>query len=200
MAIEMLAWKKTRIRSRPVRGMIRLQYLFWVMSRLPVNYMSAGHTRGCRLPMPIGIIAVVYNFVGRQTTIFLYISLFVLLSGCGTMSNSRRWGEDVTLRPGWKKIGESAYNALTSLLVIIPAAAALLLQIGGADERLSDWASDHTPIAVSNRRAERLSKDLRSGSSHASYLSILATPSGDDPIRWGLRSSKGLPYRAGPPS
>ncbi|HOO36796.1 MAG TPA: hypothetical protein PLU81_01845 [Deltaproteobacteria bacterium] len=113
------------------------------------------------------------------------------------MSNGRCWGEDVTLTPGWKKICESAYSAATSPLVFIPAVAALLLQIDDADERLSDWASEHTPIAGSNHRAEQLSKDLRSVSSYAFYLSLLATPSGNDPIMWGTSKMKGAAVQGG---
>ena len=141
-------------------------------------------------------VAEIY-FVRRTAVISLSLSVFVLLAGCSTMSNGRRWGEDVTLTPGWKKIGESACNAATSPLVFIPAVAALLLQIDHADERLSDWASDHTPIAGSNSRAEQLSKDLRSISSYAFYLSLIATPSGNDLIMWGTSKMKGAAVQGG---
>jgi len=100
-----------------------------------------------------GIMEVIEIYsVRRMAAISLSLSVFLLLAGCSTMSNGRRWGEDVTLTPGWKKIGESACNAATSPLVFIPAVAALLLQIDDADERLSDWTSEHTPIAGSNNR------------------------------------------------
>jgi len=113
------------------------------------------------------------------------------------MENGRRWGEDVSLMPGWEKVGESAFDALTSPLVFIPATSALLLQIGDADGRLSDWASDHTPIAGSNDRAKQLSSDFHSSSSYAFYLSILATPSGNDPTTWVTSKMKGAAVQGG---
>lgn len=114
-----------------------------------------------------------------------------LLSGCGTMQGGIRWGEDATLEPDWAKIGESARDAATSPLVFIPAAAALLLQIGNADTRLSNWAMEHTPIAGSNDRAEDLSKTLGRVSDAAFYLSVLMTPSGDEPLPWAVSKTKG---------
>lgn len=133
----------------------------------------------------------------RMAAVSFTLGIAVLLWGCGTMSNGRLWGEDVTFQPGWKKISESACRAATSPLVFIPAIAALLLQIDNADERLSDWAADHTPIAGSNSRAEQLSRDLRSISSYAFYLSLLATPSGNDPVIWGTSKVKGVAVQGG---
>lgn len=135
------------------------------------------------------------------TRIFLLVVTAIthafLIQGCGTMENNRRWGEDVTLRPGWSKIGESALNAVSSPMVIAPAAAALILQIHDMDERLSSWAVRHTPTTGSNDRAERLSSDLRAVSLGSFYLSILATPSGNDPTAWCTSKAKGLAVQGG---
>jgi membrane-associated phospholipid phosphatase len=121
----------------------------------------------------------------------ILLALFLFLTGCGTMGNSRRWGEDATLVPGWSKIGESAYNAVTSPRFYVPAAAALLLSIGNADERISDWAMEHTPVFGSMERAGRMSDDFRSVSSYAMYLSMLLAPSGDEPVDWAVSKLKG---------
>jgi len=129
--------------------------------------------------------AILYCLVAAAATV-------LLLQGCGTMENSRRWGEDATLKPGWSKIGESALNAVTSPMVIIPAATALLLQLHDMDERISRWAVGHTPTTGSSDRAERLSSDLRTVSLVSFYLSVLATPSGDDPGGWCISKAKGL--------
>ena len=70
-----------------------------------------------------------------------------ILTGCsGTLPNDHRWGEDATLSPGWEKVRESAWNALTSPEVWAPAATAIALQVNDYDERLSDWALRHHPV------------------------------------------------------
>lgn len=122
------------------------------------------------------------------------VALFV--QGCSTMADGRRWGEDATLRPGWKKAGDSAFAAATSPMVVVPAAAALVLQVHDMDERLSRWAVGNTPLSGSNDRAERLSSDLRSVSLASFYLSVLATPGGDDPAGWLLSKAKGTAVQA----
>lgn len=107
------------------------------------------------------------------------------------MKNGRRWGEDATLLPGWKKVGESAFDALTSPLVLIPAAGALLLQIDHGDRRISDWAREHTPVYGSNDRADQRSEDIRGVMACTFYLSMIATPGGDDLSSWGSSKVKG---------
>lgn len=117
--------------------------------------------------------------------------LLFLLAGCGTLQNGRRWGEDVTLRPGWDKFGRAAVEAVTSPAFYIPTATALLLQIEHADRRISDWAREHTPVYGCNSRAEEWSNDLRSLTAYTMYASMLATPSGNEPIPWGTAKVKG---------
>lgn len=128
----------------------------------------------------------------RFSVLFLLLNICLLLPGCGTMSNGRRWGEDATLTPGWSKLGETAADAITSPVFYLPIAAALLLQIDGADRRISDWARDHTPVYGSNRRAEDWSNDIRSYTGYTMYLTMLAAPSGDEPLPWGVSKVKGL--------
>jgi hypothetical protein len=116
----------------------------------------------------------------------------LLTQACGTMENGRRWGEDVTLMPGWSKAGQSACKAFLSPMVLAPAAAALLLQIDHADERVSQWAVEHTPTTGSTDQAEQLSSTLRGISLGSFYLSVMATPGGDDPALWLLSKAKGM--------
>lgn len=127
----------------------------------------------------------------RQVGICSMLSVILLLAGCGTLHNGRRWGEDVTLNPGWSKLGRSASDAVTSPAFYIPAAAALLLQIEHADSRISDWAREHTPVYGSNGKAEERSNDIRSIVAYAMYLTMLAAPSGNEPIPWGIAKVKG---------
>jgi hypothetical protein len=115
-----------------------------------------------------------------------------VLAGCGTMPGGKRWGEDATLLPGWKKTGTAAYNALTSPQFYVPAAGALLFTVGEADEHLSTWAMDHTPVFGSQNRADNASKDIASVNAFAYGVSVLATPGGSDPTGWAVSKTKGV--------
>ncbi len=139
---------------------------------VPVNFSSSFAPRLLSWPLALLIVCLI-------------------LQGCGTMKNGRRWGEDATLLPGWKKAGESAFDALMSPLVLIPAAGALLLQIDHGDRRISDWAREHTPVYGSNDKADQRSEDIRGVMACTFYLSMLATPSGDDLTSWGASKVKG---------
>lgn len=119
--------------------------------------------------------------------------VMIVSCGCtGTMSNGRRWGEDVTLTPGWKKVGESAWNALTSPEVWAPAVGALALQIDNSDKRISDWALEHHPVFQNRDEAGAASGDLRSATKVVYGLSVLATPSGPPDSSWGVSKAKAL--------
>lgn len=124
---------------------------------------------------------------------FIAVAAMALLSlhGCGTMADNRRWGEDATLRPGSDALCSSFMNAVSSPYVIIPAAGALALQVGGMDERLSSWAIRHTPTTGSTAQAERLSSDLRSVCFASFLTSMVFTPSGNDPGQWIASKAKG---------
>jgi hypothetical protein len=119
----------------------------------------------------------------------LFAALAFLLTGCsGTLPNGHRWGEDATLAPGWRKVGNAAWNALKSPEVWAPAVGALALQINDADEKVSDWAVKHHPVFSDEDDAEDASDNLRSASYIAYGVSFLATPSG--PLDWGWAKSK----------
>jgi hypothetical protein len=126
--------------------------------------------------------------------LYMFIPIVVLLSmqGCSTMADNRRWGEDVTLRPGSDTISGSLINAVSSPYVLIPGAGALVLQIRGMDKRLSRWAVKRTPTAGSTGRAGSLSDNLLSVSRASFFVSALMTPSGDDPENWIVSKAKGM--------
>lgn len=132
----------------------------------------------------------------RWSACFIFSALLACLAlqGCGTMNNGRRWGEDATLRPGWSKAGSSAYNAVTSPMFYVPAAAALLMSVGDADEHLSTWAMDHTPVFGSMDRADRTSEDIASYTGFAYGLSVLATPGGKTIFQAGLFPRRKEPW------
>ncbi|HEY0682340.1 MAG TPA: phosphatase PAP2 family protein [Steroidobacter sp.] len=115
----------------------------------------------------------------------------LLLSGCGTLPDGKGWGEEATLVPGWQRIQTSAVNAAKDPWTWGPLLGAAAFQIDNLDRRTSDWAREHTPVFGSQSSAEQWSDDLRSASAFAHRVTILATPSGDEPDEWLLNKLKG---------
>lgn len=122
--------------------------------------------------------------------------LLGLLAGCGTMGNGRGWGQDPTLRPGWDRVKSAAWNTASSPQIWLPAASALLLQINGADETLTDWAIETTPLYGSTRNAEHASDHIRNASYVFFGATVLATPSGDPSQEWTRSKLNGFAIQA----
>jgi len=119
------------------------------------------------------------------------LTLMSILAGCsGTLPNGNRWGEDVTMSPGWKKVRDSAWNALKSPEVWAPAASALALQVNDYDEQVSDWALKHHPVFSNEEDASDASDNLRSATYVAYGVSFLAAPSGPIDGDWALAKTK----------
>jgi hypothetical protein len=72
----------------------------------------------------------------RQSLVMIFAFLFLLEAGCGTMQNSRRWGEDAFSSPTLEKVGQSAYHALVDWQTLVPAAGALIFTIDHFDTRV----------------------------------------------------------------
>ncbi|MBN1142317.1 MAG: phosphatase PAP2 family protein [Deltaproteobacteria bacterium] len=124
---------------------------------------------------------------------WLLVAMVMVLAGCtGSMSNDRRWGEDVTLLPGWGKVGEVLWNTVTAPEVWLPAAGALALQIDDGDERVSDWALKHHPVFQDEEEAGDASDNLRAATYVAYGLSVVAAPSGPLDGHWALSKAKAL--------
>jgi membrane-associated phospholipid phosphatase len=119
------------------------------------------------------------------------VVVLLALAGCGTLPSGRGWGEDTTFRPGWERVRESAVNAARDPWVWAPLAGAAVFQIDDWDRRTSDWAREHTPVFGSQRSAEDWSDDLRNVSALAHYVTVAATPSGDEPGEWIFNKAKG---------
>ena len=114
----------------------------------------------------------------------------LLLTGCGSLPGG--WGENATLHPGWERIGNAARKSALSPHVWIPTGAALLLQIDHADERISDWATENTPVFGSNDQAEDASNILLYSSIALFGATALATPSGNESGEWIRSKTKGI--------
>jgi membrane-associated phospholipid phosphatase len=121
------------------------------------------------------------------------LSLFFLcvLSGCGTLPNGQRWGQNATLTPGWNRVQHAAWKAASSPSVWAPVGTALLLQIDDADQSISDWAYEETPIFGSHTKATDASNAFDALSLVMFGLTALATPSGNEAGEWTSAKLKG---------
>jgi len=121
-----------------------------------------------------------------------YVASIVLLSaGCGTLENGRGWGQDALWPVDGERVAHAAHDAFFSPATLVPLAGALAFQIDGFDERVSDWAVEHTPIFGSPDRAGTVSTDLRNALLLEAIVMPLATPSGDTLGEWAPAKLKG---------
>jgi hypothetical protein len=128
--------------------------------------------------------------LGATRTALAFLAVLAL-GGCASLPNGRQWGEDATYRPGWERVRRSALDAVRDPWVWGPLVGAGVLQIGHADQEISNWAREKTPVFGSERSADRWSDDLRTASMIAYHASALATPSGEEPGSWFENKAKG---------
>lgn len=116
----------------------------------------------------------------------------LLLVGCGRLPDGRGWGEDVTIAPGWERVRLAARDAALAPSTWVPAGAALAFGIGDADQEVSDWAVDHTPLFGSRMRAREASTFLH-GSCLGAYLATTAaTPVSEEGGTWFPDKCRGV--------
>jgi membrane-associated phospholipid phosphatase len=121
----------------------------------------------------------------------LALPLIVLaLAGCTTLP-SRNWGQNVTVAPGWARVGQAAVCAVSDPWVWGPLAGAGVLQVGNLDHRISRWGRTHTPVFGSNANATSWSYTLRSVSVGTDIAAILLAPSGRFGKTWLEDKAKG---------
>jgi len=108
------------------------------------------------------------------------------------MTNNRKWGQDATFLPGWKRVGQAAYNSAVSPLTWAPAVGAAVFQVGKWDKNVAKWASDKTPVFGSQRNADSWSNYLLYASGALYGGTALLTPSGDQPGNWVTNKIKGF--------
>jgi len=128
----------------------------------------------------------------RFRHIFHASLILLVMAGCGTLQNGQHWGEDVTLLPGSDRIENAASNAVREPATWIPAIGAAVFSIDHFDQRVSDWASDKTPIFGSMDRAGKDGDTMDSVAGAGVFLTALATPSGPDPGEWIESKAKGF--------
>lgn len=122
----------------------------------------------------------------------LIVCSVAVLMGCGTLSTGRGWGQDATLSPGWERVGQAARDAALAPETWVPAAGALVFQIGNSDRKLAEWAADHTPLFGSPKRAAQASDYLTAATRAAYVITALMTPSGAQSGEWAEAKLKGL--------
>jgi len=124
----------------------------------------------------------------------LLAMIFILLSatGCGTLGNGRGWGQDAIYPVDLKRISHAAFNALVDPETLIPAAGALVFAVNGYDRKVSNWATTHYPIFGSEQNARNASDYLLIPLPVETFVTALATPSGDDPKDWAFWKLKGI--------
>ena len=125
----------------------------------------------------------------------IYIPLLVLLStlttGCSTLPNGQRWGENASF-PSWDKLKSTAWKAARDPQTWVPLAGALVLSVGDLDEDLSDWAIRETPLFGSEDSADDASDDMRVAMGLTTLVSALSTPGGTGSAEWAGAKSRGL--------
>lgn len=116
----------------------------------------------------------------------------VALTGCATMENGRGWGEDATIAPNGANLWRALKAAATDPHTWLPAAGAAVFAADGLDRKVSNWASENTPVFGTGENARNASDALVDAAEYSAYATALITPSGSDPAPWAWRKAKGL--------
>jgi len=106
------------------------------------------------------------------------------LAACAGRPGAPGWGADVTITPGWGRVGGAALTAATDPFTWVPVLGAGALQIGDFDNEIADWANDETPLFGSRSSASDASDWLRIATLAAYLGTGLAAPvgEGENPI------------------
>jgi membrane-associated phospholipid phosphatase len=128
----------------------------------------------------------------RPMVLLVIVLISVPLTGCGTLKNSRGWGQDAIYPVDLSRVPRAAYNALFDLQTLIPAAGAVVFGTTDLDKKVSNWASDHNPIFGSKDNADKASDYLLIPLFAESLLTTLVTPSGEDSKNWAYWKMKGI--------
>jgi hypothetical protein len=124
-------------------------------------------------------------------------SVLSLSAGCGTLENGRGWGQDALWPVDGQRVAQAAYDAFMSPATLVPLTGALAIRIGDMDQRLSDWAADHTPVFGSPSHAGLVSDYLRDTLILEALAMPLLTPSGDALDEWVPAKSRGYAVELG---
>jgi len=124
-------------------------------------------------------------------------SVLLLIAGCGTLENGRGWGQDALWPIDGQRVARAARDAFLSPATLVPLAGAAVFAVDDFDERVSDWAVEHTPIFGSPDRADDASDYLKQVLHVEALLTPLATPSGDTLDQWAPAKLRGYAVELG---
>jgi membrane-associated phospholipid phosphatase len=82
------------------------------------------------------------------------------------------------------RLAKAAYDALDDPQTFIPAAGALVFAIGDWDRKVSNWATDHTPVFGSENTAKDASYDLIWPLVGETVITAIAIPDGNNSDHW----------------
>src|SRR5258705_11000016 len=117
-------------------------------------------------------------------SLFCFCSLvpvWLVVSSCGTLPDGSRWGENATLLPDLKRVGRAALGAAIEPTTWVPAVGAAIFAIDHWDRKVSNWASDRTPVFGSQSSAQNWSDDLNFIGVGPTIRTALANPGRDGP-------------------
>jgi membrane-associated phospholipid phosphatase len=153
----------------------------------------------CPMPLRKGAPKIPANLLVKRSLEYSYLKvvlaiIFISLpvAGCGTLKNSRSWGQDAIYPVDLKGIPRAAFNALVDPETIIPVAGALVFAVDGYDRKVSNWATQHHPIFGSEKNARNACDYLSIPLPLEAVVTALATPSGDDTKDWAYSKLKGI--------
>ena len=126
----------------------------------------------------------------------LLLATLLLVTGCTTLPDGSRWGEEAFASLDTQTITRAARDAFFHPNTLIPLAGAALFAIDDFDHKASDWAVKHTPIFGDEEDARDASDSLETALAIEALATALATPGGDDPERWACAKLKGIAVEA----
>jgi hypothetical protein len=136
----------------------------------------------------------IYSGLKRSRRMVLLAVAFIIftMTGCGTLQNDRRWGQDAIYPVELKRITYAAYHAFFDLQTLIPAAGTLVFTVNHYDKNVSHWATSHRPLFGSENNASQAGDYLLYTLEAETLATAIATPSGKDPKDWAYSKAKGV--------
>lgn len=128
----------------------------------------------------------------RHASVLMVVVSLSVTTGCGTLANGRRWGQDAFSRVNLKTVTHAAQDAFFDLQTLLPAAGAIIFAASDLDHEVSDWATDHTPLFGSQETARDVSDYLRGTLWAEAFATLIATPSGSEAEPWLYAKAKGF--------
>lgn len=125
------------------------------------------------------------------TLLIVLVGMLFSITGCGTMSNGRAWGEDIFLPPDGERMWNAACKAFLNPKTLLPLAGAAVFAIDDLDQQTSNWAVKHNPIFGSVEDAKDCSDNLNDILEAEVIVTAILTPGSKDANRWGKSKLRG---------